>query len=154
MPESLPCLCLAGVVALGIIKANNARTGVHEDVDENAPKVDEAMVSSTNDLAGFRVIQNLGTVRGLTVRSRGIVGNTGASFQAILGGNITLYSSMCDKARSQAYNVMLAHAAEKGANGIVGFRFDANEISQGITEVLAYGTAVKVEPISQTDRIS
>jgi uncharacterized protein YbjQ (UPF0145 family) len=85
-------------------------------------------------------------VRGIVVRSRSVVGNIGAAIQAIFGGNITLYTSLCEKARSDAYDLMLAHAGEMGANAIIGVRYDANEIASGITEVLAYGTAVVVQP--------
>ncbi len=107
--------------------------------------VDPAMVTTTNDLSGYRVTRNLGLVRGLVVRSRSIVGNIGAGLQALVGGNITIYSELCEKARSDAYELLLQHAAEHGANAILGMRYDANDVTDGITEVLAYGTAVVVE---------
>ena len=103
------------------------------------------LVVTTNDLAGHRVITNIGVVRGIVVRSRSIVGNIGASIQALFGGNITLYTSLCERARSDAFDLMVAHAQEKGANAIVGMRYESNEIMAGITEVLAYGTAVVAE---------
>lgn len=109
-------------------------------------RVDPTMVTTTNDLSGYRVNRNLGLARGLVVRSRSILGNIGAGLQALVGGNITLYTELCEKAREDAYELLLQHAAERGANAIIGVRYDANEVSDGITEVLAYGTAVVVEP--------
>jgi len=104
------------------------------------------MVTTTNDLAGWRVIRTLGVVRGITVRSRSVVGNIGAALQTLVGGNITLFTELCEKARDDAFRLMLQHAAEQGANAVIGMRYDANEVMDGITEVLAYGTAVIVEP--------
>jgi uncharacterized protein YbjQ (UPF0145 family) len=97
-------------------------------------------------LHGFRVVRELGTVRGIVVRSRSIIGSFGAGLQTIFGGDITLYTELCEKARQDAYGRMCQHAAELGANAIIGLRYDATEIGQGITEVLCYGTAVVVEP--------
>ena len=104
------------------------------------------LVVTTNDIAGYKVVRYLGVVRGITVRSRSIVGNVGASIQALFGGNITLYTSLCERARGDAYDLMTQHAADMGATAIIGMRYDANEVASGITEVLAYGTAVVVEP--------
>jgi uncharacterized protein YbjQ (UPF0145 family) len=104
-------------------------------------------VTTTFELPGYRAADNLGLVRGIVVRSRSIVGNIGAALQTIVGGNITLYTAMCERAREDAFNLMLEHAAALGANAVVGVRYDANEVGAGITEVLAYGTAVRVEPI-------
>ena len=104
------------------------------------------IVTTTNDIAGHRVVRYLGLVRGNTVRSRSIVGNLGAALQSVVGGNITLYTSMCERARADALELMTAHARDLGANAVIAMRFDANEVSAGITEVLAYGTAVVVEP--------
>jgi uncharacterized protein YbjQ (UPF0145 family) len=104
------------------------------------------LVVTTNDVAGHRVIQHLGMVRGITVRSRSIVGNIGAMIQALFGGNITLYTSLCERARAEAYELMTHHAADIGANAVLAMRYDANEVAAGITEVLAYGTAVVIEP--------
>ena len=111
-----------------------------------ASAVDPAMVTTANDLAGFRIVRNLGMVRGIVVRSRSIVGNIGAALQSLVGGNITLYTELCEKARQDAFALMLQHAAEHGANAVIGMRYDANEVADGITEVLAYGTAVTVSP--------
>lgn len=104
------------------------------------------LVVTTNDIAGYRVVRYLGVVRGITVRSRSIVGNVGASIQALFAGNITLYTSLCERARGDAYDLMTQHAADMGATAIIAMRYDANEVAAGITEVLAYGTAVVVEP--------
>jgi len=105
-----------------------------------------AMVTTAFELPGFVVTRNLGVVRGVIVRSRSIVGNIGAALQSLVGGNITLYTELCEKARDDAFKLMLQHAAEHGANAVVGMRYDANEVADGITEVLAYGTAVVVQP--------
>jgi uncharacterized protein YbjQ (UPF0145 family) len=104
------------------------------------------IVTTTNDLPGHRVVRHLGVVRGIVVRSRSIVGNFGAAIQALFGGNITLYTSMCERARGDAYDLMVAHAREIGANAILGMRYESNEVMAGITEVLAYGTAVVIDP--------
>ena len=97
-------------------------------------------------LSGQRVTRELGTVRGIVVRSRSVIGNFGASLQTIFGGDITLYTELCEHARQDAFERMCAHATERGANAIIGMRYDATEIGQGITEVLCYGTAVIIEP--------
>src|SRR3954452_6650730 len=104
------------------------------------------LVVTTNDITGYKVSRYLGVVRGITVRSRSIVGNVGASIQAVFGGNITLYTSMCERAREDAYELMVEHAQQMGANAVIAMRYDANEIAAGITEVLAYGTAVVIDP--------
>lgn len=107
------------------------------------------MVTTQFELDGFRVVRTLGVVRGIVVRSRSIVGTIGASLQTILGGNITLLTNLCEKTRAEAFDLMLQHAAQLGGNAVVGARYDATEIMQGVTEVLAYGTAVLVEPVSK-----
>jgi uncharacterized protein YbjQ (UPF0145 family) len=107
------------------------------------------LVATTNDLAGHKIVRNLGVVRGIVVRSRSIVGNIGASIQSLFGGNITLYTSLCERARADAYELMIQHAQEMGANAILAMRYDANEIAAGITEVLAYGTAVVAAPMPE-----
>jgi uncharacterized protein YbjQ (UPF0145 family) len=104
------------------------------------------MVTTQFELDGFKVTRSLGVVRGIVVRSRSIVGTIGASLQTILGGNITLLTNLCEKTRAEAFDLMLIHAAELGGNAVVGARYDATEVMQGVTEVLAYGTAVVVEP--------
>jgi len=112
--------------------------------------VAHTMVTTQFELDGFRVVRTLGVVRGIVVRSRSILGTIGASLQTILGGNITLLTQLCEKTRSDAFDLMLRHAAELGGNAVVGARYDATEIMQGVTEVLAYGTAVFVEPASRS----
>ncbi len=102
-------------------------------------------VTTANSFDGFRVARYLGVVRGITVRSRSIVGNFGAGLQTLIGGNITLYTQLAEKARSEAFDLMLRHAREVGANAVLAMRYDANEIAAGVTEVLAYGTAVVIE---------
>jgi len=104
------------------------------------------MVTTAFELPGYRIVRNLGLVRGVTVRSRSILGNLGASLQTIVGGNITLFEEMCEKTREESLELMLEHAAQHGANAVIGVRYDATEVMQGVTEVLAYGTAVQVQP--------
>lgn len=106
--------------------------------------IDHSLVTTTYDLEGYRITRHLGVVRGIIVRSRSVVGNIGAAFQMFFGGNISLYSSLCDQARNDAYELMIDHAAAIDANAIVGVRYDATEIAPGVTEVLCYGTAVQV----------
>lgn len=98
------------------------------------------------DLPGYRITKNFGVVRGLIVRSRSVVGNFGASIQSLFGGNITIYTSLCEQAREEAFRDMITHAGQLGANAVIGVRYDATEIMPGISEVLCYGTAVQVEP--------
>ena len=108
-------------------------------------KISTNMVTTALELPGHRIIRNVGIVRGIVVRSRSIVGSIGAGLQTLLGGNITLYTELCEKAREDAYELMVAHAGANGANAVIGMRYDANEVAQGVTEVLAYGTAVVVD---------
>ena len=105
------------------------------------------LVATTNDLPGYRVTAHIGMVRGITVRSRSVIGSIGASIQTLFGGNISLYTELCERAREEAFEIMVQHGGQVGANAIIGMRYDANEIAQGVTEVLAYGTAVVVEPV-------
>ncbi len=104
-----------------------------------------SMVTTAFTLDGYTIVRNLGLVRGIIVRSRSIVGTIGATLQTIVGGNITLLTNLCEQTREHAFDLMLQHAAELGANGVIGMRYDATEVMQGVTEVLAYGTAVYVE---------
>jgi uncharacterized protein YbjQ (UPF0145 family) len=104
------------------------------------------MVTTAFILDGFRIRKNLGVVRGIVVRSRSVFGNIGAGFQMLFGGNITVYTKLCEHARQEAFDILLRHAAQIGANAIIGMRYDATEIMGGVSEVLAYGTAVVVEP--------
>ena len=108
--------------------------------------MDARMVTTALELAGWRIVRNIGVARGIVVRSRSIFGTIGAGLQTLVGGNITLLTNLCEKTRQEAFDLMLQHAAELGANAVVGARYDATEIMQGVTEVLAYGTAVVVEP--------
>jgi len=110
--------------------------------------VDTRNVTTAFELPGQRIVKNLGLVRGIIVRSRSIVGNIGAGLQALVGGNITIYTELCENARRDAFQEMVDHASAAGANAIIGVRYDANEVANGITEVLAYGTAVVVEGVS------
>jgi len=107
------------------------------------------MVTTGFELNGFRITQNLGVVRGITVRSRSIFGTLAAGLQTIVGGNITVYTNLCEQTRAEAFDIMVLHASQLGANAIIGARYDATEIMQGVTEVLAYGTAVVVEPTAE-----
>jgi uncharacterized protein YbjQ (UPF0145 family) len=109
--------------------------------------IDHRSVTTAFGIDGYKIVSHLGIVRGITVRSRSVLGNIGASLQTILGGNITLYTELCEKAREEAFEIMLTHAAEVGANAVIGMRYDANEVMEGVTEVLAYGTAVVIEPV-------
>jgi uncharacterized protein YbjQ (UPF0145 family) len=105
-----------------------------------------AMTTTTFEVPGYRVARNLGMVRGIVVRSRSIFGTIGASLQTLVGGNITLFTELCEKTRNDAYEMMLRHAEQLGANAVIGIRYDATEVMQGVSEVLCYGTAVVVAP--------
>lgn len=109
------------------------------------------MVTTAFEMSGFRVTQNLGVVRGIVVRSRNLFVNIGAAFQSLVGGNITAWTKLCEQTRADAFEIMIQHATELGANAIIGARYDTTEISSGVTEVLAYGTAVIVEPTDGGD---
>ena len=111
--------------------------------------MNRTMVTTAFDFEGYKITKNLGIVRGITVRSRSVIGNIGAGIQTIFGGQITIYQELCEKAREEAFELMVAHAIQMGANAVVGMRYDANEVASGITEVLAYGTAVTVDQISK-----
>lgn len=107
--------------------------------------MDTKLITTAFEIPGYKIVENLGVVRGITVRSRSIFGNIGASFQTIVGGKISILQELCEKTRQDAFEIMVQHANEMGANAIIAMRYDANEVMQGVTEVLAYGTAVKVE---------
>ena len=109
-------------------------------------RVDSSMVTTAMELPGHRIVRNFGVVRGIIVRSRSIFGTIGAGLQTLVGGNITILSDLCEKTREHALELCLQHARDLGANAIIGLRYDATEIMQGVTEVLCYGTAVMVEP--------
>ncbi len=110
------------------------------------PMIDRGLITTGIEFSGMRIVRYLGLVRGLTVRSRSVLGNIGAGFQSLVGGKITIYVELCEKAREEAFDLMMQHAAQMGANAVIGMRYDANEVADGITEVLAYGTAVIVQP--------
>ncbi|MFN2491402.1 MAG: YbjQ family protein [Pyrinomonadaceae bacterium] len=127
-----------------------------DSIDQRAPyaispprfSVSHQMVTTAFEIPNFRITQNLGIVRGIVVRSRNIFATIGAGLQTIVGGNITVWTKLCEQTRADAFDIMIQHATEIGANAIVGARYDATEVSTGVTEVLAYGTAVIVEPSS------
>src|ERR1700682_5909333 len=112
------------------------------------PRVNTAMVTSGLEIPGYRIVKNYGIVRGIIVRSRSVLGNLGAALQTIVGGNITILTDLCEKTRAEAFELMLQHAMDRGANAVVCMRYDATEVMQGVTEVLAYGTAGQVERIA------
>ena len=107
--------------------------------------MDHNLITTAFEIEGYKTVKNLGIVRGITVRSRNVFATIGASFQTLAGGNITIFTQLCEKARAEAFEIMVAHAEEIGANAIIGMRYDANDGMSGVTEVLAYGTAVVVE---------
>ncbi len=108
---------------------------------------DLSLITTSTNLEGYRITKQLGLVRGITVRSRSILGNMAGSFMTIFGGRSTIYTELCENAREEAFQLMVRHAQERGANAIINMRYDANEVMQGLTEVLAYGTAVVVEKV-------
>jgi uncharacterized protein YbjQ (UPF0145 family) len=107
--------------------------------------MDLGLITTSTQLDGYKVTKHLGIVRGITVRSRSLLGNIAGGFQTLLGGKISVYEELCEKTRNDAFNLMVQHAQQRGANAIIGMRYDANEVMEGVTEVLAYGTAVVVE---------
>ena len=109
--------------------------------------MDKNNITTAFTLDGYKNTKNLGIVRGITVRSRSVFGTIGASFQTLVGGNISIYTELCEKAREEAFEILATHAEQIGANAVIGMRYDANEVAQGVTEVLAYGTAVVVEKV-------
>src|SRR5579871_1544861 len=109
--------------------------------------VDITMITTSIELSGYRVVNNLGVVRGITVRSRSVLGNIAGGLQSLVGGRLSIYVELCEKSREEAFQHLIQHANERGANAIINMRYDANEVTDGITEVLAYGTAVVVEKL-------
>ncbi len=126
---------------------DNMQKNVPYEISRPRYSVSHHMVTTAFDLPGFRVTRSLGIVRGIVVRSRSIVKNIGAQLQTLVGGNITAWTQLCEHTRADAFEIMIQHATEVGANAIIGARYDATELSSGVTEVLAYGTAVIVEPL-------
>lgn len=129
---------------------NDLQPKVPYKISEVRYSVAPQMVTTAFELPGYRVQQNLGVVRGIVVRSRSIVANIGATLQTLVGGNITAWTNLCEQTRTEAFDIMVQHATEIGANAIIGARYDATEVASGATEVLAYGTAVIVEPLEGT----
>lgn len=110
--------------------------------------VSHQMVTTAFELPNYRIVQNLGVVRGIVVRSRNVFATIGATLQTVVGGNITVWTKLCEQTRNDAFDIMIQHATEVGANAVIGARYDTTELAQGVTEVLAYGTAVIVEPLN------
>ena len=133
--------------------------GMNEEIQAKTPykisqprySVSHQMVTTAFEIPGYRIVQNLGVVRGIVVRSRNIFANIGASLQTLVGGNITAWTSLCEQTRADAFEIMVQHASELGANAVIAIRYDANEIATTATEILAYGTAVVVEPLEGTN---
>ncbi len=125
-----------------------AKMTPEEKTQARQPKAIFAMTSTAFTIDGYKVVKSLGVVRGVLVRSRSIFGTIGASLQTLVGGNITLFTELCEQTRADAFEMMASHAEEIGANAVIGVRYDTTEIMQGVTEVLCYGTAVAVEPVS------
>lgn len=119
-------------------------------LDYHGGRIPDEMVTTALELPGHRILRNVGIVRGIVVRSRSVIGSIGAGLQTLVGGNITIWTEMCERARLDSYRLMVAHAQQIGANAIISMRYDANEVSNGVTEVLAYGTAVIVEAADST----
>jgi uncharacterized protein YbjQ (UPF0145 family) len=115
-------------------------------IESQVVEIPDRMTSTSFEIAGFRTVENKGVVRGVVVRSRSVLGTLGAGLQTVFGGNISLFTELAERTRQQAFGTMLIHAHLAGANAVVGVRYDANELMQGVTEVLCYGTAVTVVP--------
>ena len=128
---------------------SSSNTSVPYEISPPRYSVSHHMVTTAFELPGFRVAQNLGVVRGIVVRSRNLLVNIGAALQSMVGGNIVAWTRLCEQTRAEAFEIMIQHATELGANAIVGARYDATEVASGATEVLAYGTAVVVEPMER-----
>ena len=109
--------------------------------------IQPSLVTTSTEIPGYRIVRTFGIVRGIVVRSRSLLGNLAAALQTLFGGNITLYTELCERTRQEAFDLMLEHAAQVGANAVVSMRYDANDVAAGVTEVLAYGTAVVIEPV-------
>jgi uncharacterized protein YbjQ (UPF0145 family)/DNA-directed RNA polymerase subunit RPC12/RpoP len=131
----------------GVCAECDARLTPEERQNLSRPSGLRRLTSTTFDLPGHRVVEAFGVVRGITVRSRSIFGTIGGALQTVVGGNISLFTDLCEQTRNEAFEMMLQHAAEIGANAVLGVRYDATEVMDGVTEVLCYGTAVVVEPV-------
>ena len=164
---------ISGNCSVGVVRTTAAtytdksveraiRASVQPDADTRSRKlssdleegpVQDSMITTAFELPGYVVVRNLGVVRGITVRSRSIVGNFLGGLQSLFGGNITIYTDLCEQARSETYDLMCQHAGKLGANAVIGLRYDATELMAGLTEVLCYGTAVFVEPRDAGTRV-
>ena len=133
------------------IECFNKLSGSEQEQAVRHQLMKHPMTSTTFEIEGRRVVEQLGVVRGITVRSRSVFGTIGASLQTIVGGNITLFTELCEKTRGEAFDMMVSHAERIGANAVIGVRYDATEVMDGVTEVLCYGTAVRVEPESRPE---
>ena len=133
----------------GLMRSRDDRMGFMPEQETQSPglRVDSHMVTTAFTLDNYRIVRNLGMVRGIIVRSRSVFGTIGAGLQTLVGGDITLFTDLCEKTRGDAFERMLQHAAEMGAQGVIGVRYDATEVMQGVTEVLCYGTAVQVQKV-------
>jgi len=134
--------------APGVCNDCFAKMTTEEQASSRRPPEMYRLTTTAFTLDGYKIVKSFGVVRGITVRSRSLFGTIGASLQTLVGGNITLFTELCEQTRAEAFEMMVAHARELGANGVIGVRYDANEIMQGVTEVLCYGTAVVVEPVA------
>lgn len=130
----------------GICHECYAKLSPQERLEARRPTGIERMTTTAFTLDGYRIVESLGVVRGITVRSRSVIGTIGAALQTFIGGEITLFTELCERTRQEAFRLMTTHATEIGANAVIGVRYDANEVMDGVTEVLCYGTAVIVEP--------
>jgi len=119
-------------------------------LDYSGSRIPDDLVTTMFDLPGYRVVRNVAIVRGIVVRSRSVIGSFAAGLQTLVGGNITIWTTMCERARQDSYDIMVRHAQELGANALIAVRYDANEVAAGVTEVLAYGSAVVVEPLADS----
>jgi uncharacterized protein YbjQ (UPF0145 family) len=134
--------------APGVCNDCFAKMTPEEQASARRPPEIHRMTTTAFTIDGFRIVKSFGVVRGITVRSRSVFGTIGASLQTLVGGNITLFTELCEQTRAEAFEMMVAHAREMGANAVIGVRYDATEIMQGVTEVLCYGTAAVVEPVA------
>ena len=132
----------------GICHECYATLSPQERLEARRPTGIERMTTTAFTLDGYRIVESLGVVRGITVRSRSVIGTIGAALQTFIGGEITLFTELCERTRQEAFRLMTTHATEIGANAVIGVRYDANEVMDGITEVLCYGTAVVVDPVA------
>jgi uncharacterized protein YbjQ (UPF0145 family) len=132
--------------APGVCNECYDKLSAEEKAAARRPAAIQALTTTAFTIDGYKIVKSLGIIRGITVRSRSLFGTIGASLQTIVGGNITLFTDLCEQTREEAFEMMVAHAQERGANAVIGIRYDATEVMQGVSEVLCYGTAVVVEP--------